>query len=157
VLLSQGVPFFQAGDDLLRSKSLRPRQLQLRRLVQRLDWTYQTTNWGAACRGGRQRKQLAGDAAAAGRSRLKPAPADIQASVAHIANTLQMRKSSPLFRLQTEADIMARLKFYNTGAQQIPGLIVMSLRRWVALPSCRTRRRRWMRWTNRRARNSSCR
>ncbi|MCB0188822.1 MAG: DUF3372 domain-containing protein, partial [Caldilineaceae bacterium] len=36
-------------------------------------------------------------------------------------------KSSPLFRLQTADDVMQRLAFHNTGPNQIPGVIVMSL------------------------------
>jgi hypothetical protein len=38
-----------------------------------------------------------------------------------------MRNGSPLLGLQTEADVMGRLKFYNTGPSQVLGLIVMSL------------------------------
>jgi hypothetical protein len=45
---------------------------------------------------------------------------------------LAIRQSSPLFRLQTGSDIMARLQFHNTGPEQIPGLIVMSLSDKVA-------------------------
>jgi len=40
---------------------------------------------------------------------------------------LQVRFSSPLFRLQTADEIMARLSFGNVGPDQIPGLIVMAL------------------------------
>jgi pullulanase len=40
---------------------------------------------------------------------------------------LQVRKSSPLFRLRTAEEVQERLKFYNTGSDQIPGLLVYSL------------------------------
>jgi pullulanase len=55
----------------------------------------------------------------------KPAPTDIQATLAHFREMLQIRKSSPLFRLRTAAEVSARVRFLNTGAQQVPGLIVM--------------------------------
>jgi hypothetical protein len=40
---------------------------------------------------------------------------------------LQIRKSSPLFRLTTEEQVSADVSFFNTGPEQIPGLIVMRL------------------------------
>ncbi len=40
---------------------------------------------------------------------------------------LRMRKSSSLFRLQTAEEVLGRLAFHNTGPEQIPGLIAMSL------------------------------
>jgi hypothetical protein len=40
---------------------------------------------------------------------------------------LKIRKSSALFRLRSGADVMQRLKFYNVGPTQIPGLIVATL------------------------------
>jgi pullulanase-type alpha-1,6-glucosidase len=128
VLLSQGVPFIHAGSEMLRSKSFDRDSYNSGDWFNKLDFTYQSNNYGVGLPvqgvNGANWNLIQPRLADAS---LKPASTDIQASVAHIANTLQMRKSSPLFRLQTEADIMARLKFYNTGAQQIPGLIVMSL------------------------------
>jgi hypothetical protein len=40
---------------------------------------------------------------------------------------LEIRESSPLFSLETAADVQDRVAFHNTGPGQIPGLIVMSL------------------------------
>jgi pullulanase len=128
VLLSQGVPFIHAGSEMLRSKSFDRDSYNSGDWFNKLDFTYQSNNYGVGLPiegvNGSNWNLIQPRLADAN---LKPAQADIQGTVAHVANTLQMRKSSPLFRLQTEADIMARLKFYNTGAQQIPGLIVMSL------------------------------
>ena len=47
VMFSQGVPFFHAGDDLLRSKSLERNSYDAGDWFNRLDWTLQTNNWGA--------------------------------------------------------------------------------------------------------------
>jgi pullulanase/glycogen debranching enzyme len=44
--LSQGVPFFHAGDELLRSKSLDRNSYDSGDWFNRLDYTYQTNNWG---------------------------------------------------------------------------------------------------------------
>ena len=40
---------------------------------------------------------------------------------------LQIRQSSPLFRLQTKDEVINRLRFHNTGPEQLPGVIVMSI------------------------------
>src|SRR5690606_17798429 len=46
VMLNQGVPFFQAADDLLRSKSLDRNSYNSGDWFNAIDWTGQTTNWG---------------------------------------------------------------------------------------------------------------
>ncbi|HEY9529193.1 MAG TPA: pullulanase-type alpha-1,6-glucosidase, partial [Anaerolineales bacterium] len=46
VMLSQGVPFFHAGDDILRSKSFNPNSYNSGDWYNRLDWTYESNNWG---------------------------------------------------------------------------------------------------------------
>ncbi len=126
VMLAQGVPFFHAGDDLLRSKSLDRNSYNSGDWFNKLDFTYQSNNWGVGLPAegkdywGLMRPLLADPA-------LKPAPADIQFAAAHFRELLQIRQSSPLFRLRTADDVIAHLTFLNTGPQQIPGLIVMRL------------------------------
>ena len=72
--------------------------------------------------------QLADPGAAAGQPGAEGRPAaDPARAYAHFLETLAIRKSSPLFRLRTAADVQSRLRFYNTGPNQIPGVIVMSL------------------------------
>ena len=46
VMLSQGVPFFQAGDDMLRSKDMDRNSYNSGDWFNRLDFTYETNNWG---------------------------------------------------------------------------------------------------------------
>jgi pullulanase len=58
---------------------------------------------------------------------LKASKADIMNATAHFQEMLQIRKSSPLFRLATAEEIQNQVKFYNTGANQTPGLIVMAI------------------------------
>jgi pullulanase len=45
----------------------------------------------------------------------------------HFEEMLLIRGSSPLFRLTTAEQVQEKLRFYNTGQGQVPGLIVMGL------------------------------
>jgi hypothetical protein len=58
---------------------------------------------------------------------LKPGRPDILSAYAHFLETLAIRRSTQLFRLRTGDDVKQRLSFHNTGPNQIPGLIVMSV------------------------------
>ena len=127
VSLAQGIPFFQAGQEMLRSKSLDRNSYDSGDWFNRLDFTYESNNWGAGLPPAENeahwnvmRPLLANPA-------LKPGRAEILQAVAHVREMLQIRKSSRLFRLRTAEEIQARLAFLNTGPEQIPGLIVMRL------------------------------
>ena len=128
VALAQGVPFFHAGEEMLRSKSLDHNSYNSGDWFNRLDFTYAANNFGV----GRPQKADNGDrwpviSPLLADPKLKPARADIMKSVVHLRELLRIRRSSPLFRLRTATDINARVSFYNTGPQQTPGLIVMSI------------------------------
>lgn len=126
VAFSQGVPFFHAGDDMLRSKSLDRNSYNSGDWFNRLDWTYESNNWGVGLpREGRDkwdifRPLLANPALKAGR-------AEISFAAATFREYLRIRKSSPLFRLRTAEDVQRCVSFLNSGPEQIPGLIVMQL------------------------------
>jgi pullulanase/glycogen debranching enzyme len=126
VMLGQGVPFFHAGDDLLRSKSLDGNSYNSGDWFNRLDWTEQSDNWGVGLppNGSDQWDAMA---ALLGNPALQPAPADIQAAATGFQELLAIRRSSRLFRLETLAEVQQHLAFYNSGPDQIPGLIVMAL------------------------------
>jgi pullulanase-type alpha-1,6-glucosidase len=126
VMFSQGVPFFHAGDDILRSKSFNPNSYNSGDWYNKLDWTYETNNWGVGLplEGTGQwdiYKPLLAD------PKLMPAQLDIELASAVFREWLQIRKSSKLFRLENAEQIKSALSFYNTGPNQIPGLIVMGL------------------------------
>jgi pullulanase-type alpha-1,6-glucosidase len=128
VSLSQGVPFFHAGSELLRSKNMDRDSYDSGDWFNRLDLTYQDNNWGKglpiadknSTNWDIMRPLLAN-------SDLKPAPKHIQSALNHFIEMLSIRESSPLFRLQTAEQIKDRVHFHNTGLDQIPGLIVMSI------------------------------
>ena len=54
-------------------------------------------------------------------------PVDIMHSADLFQELLAIRNSSDLFRLETGAEIQERVVFHNTGPDQIPGLVVMSI------------------------------
>ena len=127
VALSQGTPFFHAGDDLLRSKSLDRNSYNSGDLFNRLDFSYRTNNWGVGLP-----PQTENEANWPLMSRLLgtlPAPgeADIRRSAEHLQELLRVRGSSPLFSFATAEQVQNQLHFYNTGSEQVPGVIVMHL------------------------------
>lgn len=127
-LLAQGVSFLHAGQDILRSKSLDRNSYNSGDWFNRLDWSYQSNNWGVGLPPEAENgsnwelmRPLLAD------STLKPSSADLQFSFNHTREMLQIRRSSPLFALPTAADIQTRVRMHNTGLNQIPGLVVMSI------------------------------
>ncbi len=126
VMFGQGIPFFHAGDDILRSKSFNPNSYNSGDWYNKLDWTYESNNWdvGLPLEGTGQWDIYKPLLAA---PELAPAKSDIEFASAVFREFLQIRKSSKLFRLETGEQIKSDLSFYNTGPGQIPGLIVMDL------------------------------
>ena len=128
VSLSQGVPFYQAGSDLLRSKSMDRDSYNSGDWFNALDFTYASNNWGVGLpvAGKNQTnwdvmRPFLSDPA------LMPVQADIMHSADMYQEWLAIRASSPLFRLETAVEVQARLSYENVGPSQIPGLIVMNL------------------------------
>ncbi len=126
VAFSQGVPFFHAGDDLLRSKSLDRNSYNSGDWFNRIDWTYNSNNWGVGLPSeGSDKWDLFRPLLA--NPQLKPGKGEITFASDVFQEFLRVRKSSPLFRLQTADAIQKSVSFLNTGPNQIPGLIVMQL------------------------------
>ena len=126
--LAQGVPFFHAGDDVLRSKSFDKNSYNSGDWFNKLDWTYQTNNFAV---GLPQAGDNQGDWATMDpflvNPALKPGFSAIYAAHLYFEDILRIRKSSPLFRLETGDEVKQRLKFYNVGPNQQPALIVMAI------------------------------
>ena len=113
---------------MYRSKSLDRDSYNSGDWFNRLDFTYQDNNWGVGLPVASKNQSnwpimqpLLADPG------LDPDPAHIGAAVSHFQEMLQIRRSSALFRLPTEAEVSNRLSFHNTGPGQVAGLIVMSL------------------------------
>jgi pullulanase len=124
-LFSQGVPYFHAGVDTLRSKSLDRNSYDAGDWFNRIDWTYQDnyfgtglpmfgdngSNWGV------MRPVLANPA-------IKPTPGEIAFARDAFRDLLRLRASTTLLRLRTAADIRSRLAFFNTGPNQVGTVMV---------------------------------
>jgi len=128
VALGQGVSFFHAGTDMLRSKSLDRNSYDSGDHFNELDFSYATNNFGVglppktdnASKWAYMKPLLADPA-------LVPTQADIEASVQRFRDLLRIADSSPLFSLTTAEQVQQKVKYLNTGAQQVPGLIVQHL------------------------------
>jgi pullulanase len=128
VLLGQGVPFMQAGSDLLRSKSFDRDSYNSGDWFNKLDFTYQDNNFGVGLPvAGKNQDNwyLMGPRLAD--PALTPGAEDIMFSAGLFQELLAIRDSSPLFHLQTAEEVQARVMFHNTGPSQLPGLIVMTI------------------------------
>ena len=121
---SQGMAYFHAGVELLRSKSMDRNSYDSGDWFNRIDWTAQDNHfgiglppaWDNEASWPLMRPRLASP-------RLKPSPADIRWTRDAFEDLLRIRSSSTLFRLRTAADIESRLTFLNTGPEQVPAVI----------------------------------
>ncbi len=126
VALAQGIPFFHAGDDILRSKSFDRNSYNSGDWFNRLDWTCQTNNFAIGVPPERDNKDdwpimepfLKNPG-------IRPGFHEIYSSHLYFKDILRVRRSTPLFRLQTGEEVKERVKFYNAGPEQQPGLIAM--------------------------------
>ena len=129
VALSQGVPFFMAGDDILRSKSADRNSYNSGDWFNRIDWTLKSNNWGVGlppANGNQDDWNIIGPALAD--PNLKPTAKDIEGTYRHMLEMLVIRKTSKLFRLRSAEEIKKAVSFYNVGPAQTPGLIVERIR-----------------------------
>ncbi len=130
VALSQGIPFFHAGDELMRSKSGDRNSYDSGDWFNRIDWTGLRSAWGSGLppAGANQSdwpilSPLLADPA------LKPGPADMRRAQDHFEEMLRIRSSSTLFRLRSAAEIAGAVRFLDGGPGQVAGLLVMRLSR----------------------------
>ena len=128
ISLGEGVPFFQAGDDLLRSKDMDQNSYNSGDWFNKIDWSGKTANWGIGLPIASQNQPqwpimtpLLSDSA------YTPLPANIAYTEAAFGELLNIRYSSELFRMATFEEVQRNLTFLNTGPNQTPGLIVMKL------------------------------
>jgi pullulanase/glycogen debranching enzyme len=121
---SQGVAYFHAGVDILRSKSLDRNSFNSGDWFNRLDWSYRDNYFGTGLPpqddNGKDwplLKPLLANVA------IKPAPEDIAFTRDAFRDLLRIRASSTLFRMRTAQDIRQRLRFFNTGSPQEPTVV----------------------------------
>jgi pullulanase-type alpha-1,6-glucosidase len=129
VLLGEGVPFIHAGAEILRSKSLDRNSYDSGDWFNEIDWILDTTKWNHGLpRAADNEGNYAQIQEAFLTVNAEPsAPSDLQRAQDHVREMLEIRKSSPLFRLRTGAQIEQRVSFRNTGPFQVPGVIAMQI------------------------------
>jgi pullulanase len=112
---SQGVAYFHAGIDTLRSKSLDRNSFNSGDWFNRIDWSYRDNYFGTGLPPQADNgKDYALIKPLLANPALKPAPADIAFARDAFRDLLRIRASSTLFRLRSAADIGRRLRFYDT-------------------------------------------
>jgi len=127
-LMAQGIPFLQMGGDLLRSKSMDRNTYDAGDWFNKIDFTKQSNNFNVGL-------PLAQDNQGAwetiGSFAYSPERAasmsDVEFAGEVFQELLSIRADSPLFRLTTGEDILARVGFHNIGRSQAPGVIAMSI------------------------------
>ncbi len=121
---SQGVAYYHAGIDTLRSKSLDKNSFNSGDWFNRIDWSYQDNYFGTGLPqqddNGKDWPLLKPFLANAA---IKPQPADIAFARDAFRDLLAIRASSTLFRMRATEDIVQRLRFFNTGTQQQPTVL----------------------------------
>ncbi|MPY10168.1 pullulanase-type alpha-1,6-glucosidase [Arthrobacter bussei] len=126
--LGQGISFWHAGGESLRSKSLDRNSYDSGDWFNVLDHTGTDNGFGRGLppRADNEDKYafmqpLLADPA------LKPTAADIEAARLQAQELLAIRQGSPLFSLGTADLVQQKLSFPGSGADQTPGVIVMHL------------------------------
>jgi pullulanase/glycogen debranching enzyme len=127
-VFAQGIGFWHAGTDLMRSKSLDRNSYDSGDWFNRIDWTATGSTWGSglppagdnASKWPYMRPLLADPS-------LRPAPADLATATARAQELLRIEASSPLFRLSSAGEIQRRVGFPIGGPAQTPGVVVMTL------------------------------
>ncbi len=128
ITLAQGIPFFQAADDLLRSKDMDNGSYNSGDWFNKIDWSGQDNNWGVGLPlANVNQAQWPIEQPLLANPALKPTSQNITTTTAVFQEFLRIRYSTGLFRMATEDEVQANLSFLNTGQSQIPGLIVMKL------------------------------
>jgi len=129
VAFSQGVAYYHAGVDTLRSKSLDRNSYDSGDWFNRLDWSYADNNFGVGLP-----RQPANGAdwpllkPFLAQAAIKPAAGDIAWMRDAFRDLLRVRASTTLLRLRSAQDIRERLTFHNLGSGQVPTVLVGHVR-----------------------------
>jgi pullulanase-type alpha-1,6-glucosidase len=121
---SQGLAYYHAGVELLRSKSGDRDSFDSGDWFNRLDWSASDSVWGSGLPPQKPNdtlwpalKPLLADPA------IKPTAAEIRFTRDAFLDLLRIRAGSALFRLRTAEEVVRRLTFFNTGPDQIASLV----------------------------------
>lgn len=124
VTFSQGIPFFQAAEDLLRSKSLDRNSYQSGDWFNSIDWSAQRNGWGVGLPPAENRGHWSWQAPLLANPSRAVLPYQIATSRDTFQEWMAIRNTSSLFRLNTLAQIQASVRFLR---EDVAGSIVMEL------------------------------
>ncbi len=124
VAFAQGIAYFHAGMDTLRSKSLDRNSYDSGDWFNRLDWSYADNNFAVGLPPESDAVTRALMKPFLGNAAIKPAAADIAWTRDAFRDLLKIRASTTLLRLRTASDIKSRLTFFNVGSSQVPTVLV---------------------------------
>lgn len=127
-MLSQGIPFVEAGTELLRSKNGDQDSYDSGDFFNRIDWSKQNNHWGEALPPAW--KNLEDWSFWQPRlvvPEMKVSAAMIQQTDRYFKALIRLRQSSSLFKMNSLDEIMAKLVFIDDEVTPQPGLIAMAL------------------------------
>ncbi|CAN7504187.1 alpha-1,6-glucosidase domain-containing protein [Rhizobacter sp. LjRoot28] len=120
---SQGIAYFHAGADVLRSKSMDNNSYNSGDWFNRLDWSYATNHFGVGLPVSGNEDLAREVLAPANLPNMKPGRPEIEAASGMFRDLLKIRSSTPLFRLRSADEVKARLSMRNTGPAQVPTVL----------------------------------
>jgi pullulanase len=123
--LSQGVAYYHAGGEILRSKSLDANSYDSGDWFNRIDWSLQDNYFATGLPPKRDnQRSYEWMTPRLQNASIKPDAAQIQFTYNAFLDLLKIRSSTTLLRLHDETEIQKRLQFYNTGPNQTPTVLV---------------------------------
>ena len=120
---SQGIAYYHAGIDTLRSKSMDRNSYNSGDWFNRLDWSYADNNFGVGAPSGGQRRQLGAHQAAAGECGDQAGRRRDRLDARYLPRPAGDPRQLDAVRLRTAEDVKARLAFRNTGSAQVPTVL----------------------------------
>lgn len=128
VLLGQGVPFLHMGSELLRSKSMARDSYDSGDWYNKVDFSKQTNNWNVGLpRADKDQANWSAIQSVISNPNTVATAEDIRWTDEAFKALLSVRSSTPLLKLVSEREVLERVRFHNTGANTLPGLIAMSV------------------------------
>jgi len=122
---SQGIAYFHAGQEILRSKSMDRNSYDSGDWFNRIDWTFEDNGFGSGLPPAADNRSswpwMKPRLADPG---IKPAPQHIRWTRDAFLDLLRIRSGTTLLRLRTAEDVRQRLRFFNVGPAQVPTVIV---------------------------------
>lgn len=137
-VFAQGIPFIHMGSELLRSKGFLRDSYDYGDWYNRVDFSKQSNNYDIGLPPAEKDQanwQIITEVLKRNEGRDIVSPADIAFSSDAFLELINIRMSSPLYRLTTAEDIIEKVRFHNTGKDQQIGLIIMSIKGHQQVPS----------------------